>query len=284
MRGVSHQVAVPGQPGDSFHGHFRRSGGGGFTLPELLVVIGLIATLVAILLPVLSKAREAANQVKCMSNLRQLSAAFMMYANNNRGSFPGAALGEFGASVLPSPADWIYWQSGRDINQSAIAPYLGARGGTLRSVLRCPTDSLIPRHSPWADTAWLDPYNYSYQMNWLLDGNPYFARSFYDPPRVGGVRHASEKILLGEPEGRLIQSGSWNIGSVSAAPSGYLWRPVVPLSIRHDQPGRLSDPLNDDTWHPLNADRRGNVALCDGHVEFVPRSFAASREHADPRY
>lgn len=56
-----------------------------FTLVELLVVIGIIALLVAILLPVLGKAREQANTVKCLSNMKQLVTAAQMYASENKG-------------------------------------------------------------------------------------------------------------------------------------------------------------------------------------------------------
>lgn len=61
---------------------------GGFTLVELLVVIGIIAILVAILLPALNKARQQAIGVQCMVRMRELTNACMLYASNNQGSLP----------------------------------------------------------------------------------------------------------------------------------------------------------------------------------------------------
>jgi prepilin-type N-terminal cleavage/methylation domain-containing protein len=57
----------------------------GFTLVEVLVVIGLIALLLALLLPALTKAREQSKQVQCMSNLRQIGAELTIYSNNYKG-------------------------------------------------------------------------------------------------------------------------------------------------------------------------------------------------------
>src|SRR3954452_20105940 len=78
--------------------HSRKSRG--FTLVELLVVIGIIALLISILLPSLNRAREQANRIKCASNLRQIGQSIQIYANENKGAFPRTLFNTAGALSL----------------------------------------------------------------------------------------------------------------------------------------------------------------------------------------
>src|SRR5262245_5786400 len=66
------------------------SGAGAFTLVELLVVVGIIAILMAMLMPALSKAREQARAVSCRSNIRQIYTGIISYSLDNKGFLPDA--------------------------------------------------------------------------------------------------------------------------------------------------------------------------------------------------
>lgn len=95
----------------------------GFTLIELLVVIAIIAVLAAILFPVFAQARAKGRQASCESNLRQIGAAAMMYAQDYDEMYlPYGTVGG-----RPSPGTTIYWPA-------LVQPYARNRGITL-----CPT-------------------------------------------------------------------------------------------------------------------------------------------------
>jgi prepilin-type N-terminal cleavage/methylation domain-containing protein len=83
----------------------------GFTLVELLVVIGIIALLVSILLPALNRARESANRTKCLANLHSIGQMVNMYANANKGFIPigysggSSGSGSFGSNYYLARAN-----------------------------------------------------------------------------------------------------------------------------------------------------------------------------------
>src|SRR5882724_1421358 len=84
---------------------FRRNPRG-FTLVELLVVIGIIAVLISILLPALNKAKQSANTIKCASNMRQIAMGIIGYANDNKGRLLPTRIQAAGVSTI-YPKGWF---------------------------------------------------------------------------------------------------------------------------------------------------------------------------------
>ena len=256
----------------------------GFTLVELLVVIGIIALLISILIPVLGRARDQANKTACLSNIRQIGIAFRMYALNNKDWCPwGARLDNPGGADLP--ADWIHWRSGinnQGLASSAIAPYLGGAGPGLEQVLRCPSDRLNDRIS--ASTG---QYRYNYSMNMYYEPRKgFYGGSQTDSVRFSTTRNASEKILLAEENEKTINDGFWAPGDGALTDTGWTvnwdW-----LSIRHDNSKKESEPAVPGTG-PIsrlpNKDKRGVVCFADGHADYIPRREAHHWSRLLPRY
>ncbi|MFN4243763.1 MAG: type II secretion system protein [Tepidisphaerales bacterium] len=122
-----------------------------FTLVELLVVIGIIALLISILLPTLGKARQAAQTAACLSNLRQLGQAALLFANERKGYIPTATDHWTAITQDVSRTKYSYRENGfvRDW-ASSLVPFLGGDDrrdfetapGDMPRVFVCPSDRI----------------------------------------------------------------------------------------------------------------------------------------------
>ncbi|MBI4659183.1 MAG: type II secretion system protein [Verrucomicrobia bacterium] len=140
------------------HADFRHFLPSAFTLIELLVVIAIIAILTSLLLPALSRAKEAGRGSNCVSNLHQIGVASVVYSLDANGH-------------LPSFRNWLYTSTG-DLTTGRLYPYLNSK-----QVYSCPTDKLEldaktrskaatqpPAQAPNFATR-TAPRDYSYAMN-----------------------------------------------------------------------------------------------------------------------
>jgi prepilin-type N-terminal cleavage/methylation domain-containing protein len=155
---------------------------GGFTLVELLVVVAIIGALVALLLPAVQAARDAARSMQCKSNLRQVGLALQTYADTFR-TFPPGKIENGRCCSTPSQMIWTisilpYLEQGALYNQyNANLTVLAPQNAFIRdislAVYNCPADpnvrkSIIPAAGPNAPAGFAN-----------LDGRPSFRPASY---------------------------------------------------------------------------------------------------------
>lgn len=171
-----------------------RNARNGFTLVELLVVTAIIGLLISILLPSLSRARAQANLVKCLSNLKQIGAASMMYATQNRGWLPVISPSQTnGRRNVMVANHWGYWMR----HTSWVEPWhnlghLYAGKYTDPRVFYCPTQDDPQRtyeyYTPWNGA---DSTNHPNQMRTGYIFNPMIRDPFNPGTRsapIGMIR------------------------------------------------------------------------------------------------
>jgi prepilin-type N-terminal cleavage/methylation domain-containing protein/prepilin-type processing-associated H-X9-DG protein len=219
---------------------------GGFTLIELLVVIAIIAILAALLLPALSRAKQRTEGIACVSNLKQLSLAWILYADENEDR-----LTPNGSTGTPSAPSWIRgilsWANGNTDNTNAfyltdpksalLAPY---SKGTI-GIYKCRGDK-VPCD--------LGPRVRSYAMNGMMNG---LSTSFYLNQRPGQMYRLYRKmgdIMFPRPSDTFVFIEE-NADSIN---DGFFFVSMFSTTKWYDLPA---------SYHG----RSGALSFADGHVE-----------------
>ncbi len=258
----------------------------GFTLIELLVVVAIIALLIAILLPSLSKAKENARRTACGANVRSLAQADVMYVGQNNNCFPAPALQ---GSEKSNDFLWYEWDRCNLIGQNGNGPYMGLQGpaaavalaqtvsGTALNLgckmLICPSDDPINLHvaSPF--------YPFSYARNVMIANsttaniNANYGNIY---SKVTQVTNQS-CIVFYEEAASTINDGQGNIWLGSTAQNK-----EDLLAAWHSQSAVKTPEFPVTSWRGMfipNSSVMGNVGFVDGHVEYLPRKTAQTRAY-----
>jgi len=251
----------------------------GFTLVELLVVIGIIGVLISILLPSLNRARQAANTVKCASNLRQLALGWTMYANANKGASVPGRMPNLGA------ANNLYYVGNGTVWRPRWFVTLGAQSGIFAYNAPNHTDGTLDNSSRVDNQVFVCPSevervnnrNFTYGYNYQFLGNsraytiaPLVFRNF--PVRISRVR-AAETVLAADAMGtaagkpKAVRTGYvvTGVSNVNAL-GNHAWSLDPPrLTATSDICDESADLTNRSAPEMRHA-KKANVAFCDGHV------------------
>jgi prepilin-type N-terminal cleavage/methylation domain-containing protein/prepilin-type processing-associated H-X9-DG protein len=233
----------------------------GFTLIELLVVIAIIAILAAILLPVLSKARERGYRAACMSNLHQQGVGFTIYGSDSNNKLPDLRYTPFTTTSGTAYGNWP-WDISTNFTDAMIAD------GCTRNVFYCPAYSQFNCDQTW----FFNPTFRILGFIYLIPGAgqaaskigkseiPYWkTNSIYVPGQVP----PSQQEMVCDEVVRDQTTGSYTYINAGGLP-------------------QMNPPIIQRTTHlDGNMPAGGNILFVDGHVEW--RTWRAMYNNGNPQ-
>ncbi len=239
-----------------------------FTLVELLVVIGIIAVLIAILMPALQRARTQAQQTQCLSNMRQIGTTLNMFANEHKGYLVKAwfnsgprdpVTGDYSWNYRNSPGSEVTWEW-----SYVLSTYVNKS----RDVFRCPSD-------PAQDANVNDDFFYVVQLPG--NGKEGYPRSYrlnisnmagpFNAIRISQLKSAAKAIVIAEGRKGVTAAG-WNQLSTWEADNGVVVpKPSVAQRTPETNVAYDRHSLKPDSKSSPTFNGRSNYVFADGHAE-----------------
>lgn len=250
------------------HGSSRHvlSRAAGFTLVELLVVIGIIAILISLLLPALNRARQQAVMIDCQSRMRQIGTAIHQYASANRGLLPPTAWED-------GPVSDFWEQTSYQIT-GTLSTILGTKGAEIRKLNPVFHDRDVASDiNSWGSKA-MNYYNFnmalfvSRKTPWAYNKLP-ADKQLRPLTRIVRVKNAPQVVA------------AWDGGPIIQGASGVGWGGHA-----HYMIADMTDTLAGTLWYSTNFNRNdaGYNGLADRIVQRHDRQIPHKAGQVDFRH
>lgn len=241
----------------------------GFTLTELLVVIAVIAVLASILLPTLARSKRRAQAVFCLNNTKQLTLAWMTYADDHEGRLAynlGASSTTLLSGSTPMAMNWVdnvlNWELDPDNTNTAklVDTGLGPYTSKAANIYHCPADDVLSLRQEAA--GWSERVR-SYSMNAMIGNAGPFSPGAFNVSNTNYVQF-------------------FNISTITRPAQIFVFLDEHPDSI---DDGYFVNQAEIPEWHDLPAsyhDGGASISFVDGHAEIHHWRYARTRPASLP--